>query len=287
MGEKKARQSRTKRLIAEHPWCIYCGAPATTTDHFPPRCFFRRRNWPEGYEFPSCSDCNSQARNDEQALAVLLRSDTFEEITGADEEEWKRLARGLKNNAPEIINEWTEYSGAKRKRQFREAFGSKGDQLRHEGWGLVNIGPKTDAAIERIMIKTSKSIYYKHTGKIFNGILYLKRFNTLFAKDLPSFLDSILEHAPQLVETKRNNVSLSDQFMYRINYSSEHEAMYAVVRYSRQFLFAAIALGREFSGRLEKDISGRGFSGSPLSKHNCYLEHSQAVPLSARPADPE
>lgn len=279
MGEKKARQSRTKKLISEHPWCIYCGAPATTIDHFPPRCFFRGRQWPEGYEFPSCFDCNSQARNDEQALAVLLRSDTFEELTGLAEEEWKRLARGLKNNAPEIINEWTEYSGAKRKRQFREVFGGKGDQLRRDGWGLINIGPKTDAAIERIMIKTAKSIYYKHTGKVFNGTLYLKRFNALFTNDLSSFLDGIIQYAPYLVETKRNNVSLSDQFMYRINCSAEHEAMYAVVRYSRQFLFAAIALGRGFSGRLEKDISERGFSGSPLSKHNCYLRALPSCPI--------
>src|SRR5271168_2886590 len=35
MGEAKVKRNRRQELLAAHPFCIYCGAPATTTDHCP------------------------------------------------------------------------------------------------------------------------------------------------------------------------------------------------------------------------------------------------------------
>ena len=72
MGEGKRRQYSRQHFLAENRYCAYCGAAATTTDHCPPRCFFKRRTWPETYEFPACEPCNDVSRLDEQALAVLV-----------------------------------------------------------------------------------------------------------------------------------------------------------------------------------------------------------------------
>jgi hypothetical protein len=72
MGEAKAKISKKAEFLLRHPECIYCGAPATTVDHCPPRCFFAGKHGPEGYEFPACQPCNSGARLDEQALSVLV-----------------------------------------------------------------------------------------------------------------------------------------------------------------------------------------------------------------------
>ena len=105
MGEAKRKLSKTQELLKEHPWCIYCGAQATTTDHCPPKSFFKSRHWPDTYEFPACEPCNSGARLDEQALAVLIRSDLPEHGKETERAEWEKLAQGVKNNQPGIVAE--------------------------------------------------------------------------------------------------------------------------------------------------------------------------------------
>lgn len=65
MGEARIKQYNRRQFLKEHPVCCYCGDAATTTDHCPPRSFFERRGWPEGYEFPACGPCNDEGRMNE------------------------------------------------------------------------------------------------------------------------------------------------------------------------------------------------------------------------------
>src|ERR1017187_879161 len=68
--------SRRRTLfIAKHPMCCYCGGntPTATEDHWPSRAIFNQRQWPEGYVFPACEQCNAATADDETLFAMLCR----------------------------------------------------------------------------------------------------------------------------------------------------------------------------------------------------------------------
>jgi hypothetical protein len=260
MGEAKHKQYSRQQFLAEHKWCVYCGEPATTTDHCPPRCFFRSRNWPESYEFPACDACNSEARLDEQALAVIIRSDLHNEAelrnekTRLDQEEWERLLQGVCNNQPQIIMEWRDISPVGKKRSLRKAFGDElGDELRHLGWGVANIGPLTQAAIERFMKKLGQALYYRHTGELLEGAVYAAHINTLAEAQPEKRMQEILKIANEVVRPQRNNEPLVDQFVYRSFCDPQAGIFYGVVRFSEQFIFQLITVRTDMDKRLQRD----------------------------------
>jgi hypothetical protein len=157
MGEAKQKLNARQRLLLAHPWCIYCGAAATTTDHCPPRCFFVRRIAPETYEFPACKACNDEARLDEQALAVLVRVEIHKNVKEPDATEWTKLVRGVSNNQPALMAEWQSTTRNELRRNLRETFGQLGDQMRSAGWRAFKFGPLTCALVDRFMVKIGGS----------------------------------------------------------------------------------------------------------------------------------
>ena len=84
-------------------------------------------------------------------------------LIGDDKEprqtEWRKLVKEVKNNQPEIVNEWTSATINEQKRYFRDAFGPYGLQLRLAGFGALTIGSLTQAAIERFAVKLGKALY--------------------------------------------------------------------------------------------------------------------------------
>lgn len=142
MGEAKLKQYNRQKFLLHHKRCCYCGAPSTTTDHCPPRSFFLGRKWPEGYEFPACNSCNQQARLDEQLLGVLTRVSVREdEATGLARQEWQKLVEGVRNNQPEVVEEWLSLSRNDIRRSFRKRFGDLGERLRNSGWEHYTSAP--------------------------------------------------------------------------------------------------------------------------------------------------
>jgi hypothetical protein len=269
MSESKRKERHRKLFLEVHPLCIYCGNAATTTDHCPPRCFFSRRQWPETYEFPACNPCNSEARLDEQGLAVLVRAKLTEQPDALGQQEWEKLAQGVRNNQPKLLAEW----GMRRnevKQALRSAFGRhRGDLLRSQGWGSANIGPLTEAMTTRFMVKVGQALYYRHNGHLLDGVLYANHID-VFARDTtPEFINGILRAAPSWAAVQRNRMSLSDQFIYRFNHKPEFQMMYAVVQFGDQFIFQLIALGRKAEADLILRNNG---AGVPLAgRHECYL----------------
>ena len=76
MGEGKRKRTKTDSLIAEHPFCCFCGGAVLTKtlDHVPARIIFPNKHRPKGLEFPACGRCNSQSKEAEALLAVICRS---------------------------------------------------------------------------------------------------------------------------------------------------------------------------------------------------------------------
>ena len=58
--------------------CIYCGAPASTRDHVPPRCLLEKPLPPDLMTVPSCQSCNTAYSHDEQYLQIVLAQIGFE-----------------------------------------------------------------------------------------------------------------------------------------------------------------------------------------------------------------
>src|SRR5260370_18230234 len=73
MGQAKRTLAAFKHA---HPRCCFCGGNSATEtfDHVLNRAFFRGRDWPEGYEFPSCGRCNTKYRITELIVSALARS---------------------------------------------------------------------------------------------------------------------------------------------------------------------------------------------------------------------
>jgi hypothetical protein len=232
MGEAKRKAARREQFLAAQPWCIYCGASATTTDHFPPRCLFVGRQWPESYEFSCCNGCNQAGREYEQAFAVLARI----RLRGSDKEpaqsEWGKLLRGLHNNQPDLLAEWYSMSRNEVRNSLREMFGAHGDDMRHAGWGSINLGPLTQTIASQFLIKLSKALYYLHNRSIFDGLLIIRHIDVIGKNLAPGIVESVLNIAPLEAVPSRGGVSLADQFHYRFNHNAEYGAMYAVVQFN-------------------------------------------------------
>lgn len=254
MGEKRRRIQGRERVLQDNPLCIYCGGPADTTDHCPPRCFFEERHWPEGYEFSACQACNQEAKADELLLGVLVRIRVLGGKSKVATREWEKLFGGLLNNQPEVVAEW-QAGGSRNelRRTLRDKFGSAGDEMRRAGFGSLHMGPLTQAAVGRFMVKLGKALYWKHNGQLFDGVLYARHVSTLEQAFTPEVLDGMLHLAPEGMESRRNAKSLADQFIYRFNHSPQQGALYAVVRFSEQFIFQIIAVSAEMDARLLAD----------------------------------
>ena len=268
MGQARLKQYNRQQFLLHHPYCCYCGAPATTTDHCPPRSFFLGRQWPESYEFPACQGCNAQARRDEQVLGVLTRISVGEEKQGRAKDEWEKLVSGLKNNQPEIADEWLSMSRNDLRQSLRRAFGDKGDQLRHMGWGAIHVGPLTKAAIERFMVKLGKALYYRHLGVPLNGAVFVRHISSLVENATPEIFDSMLRIAPALATPSRANQPLTDQFIYRFNETSELGVIYAVVHFNEQMMFQIMAI-RDDTFELLK--ARRAEAGQPMPSEGLHV----------------
>ena len=80
--------------------CVYCGAPATSRDHVPPR-FLLEKPLPRNLlTVPSCSDCNQSFSLDEQYLQVVIAQVGHVPQLMAKVEEGGVVDRALKRAPP-------------------------------------------------------------------------------------------------------------------------------------------------------------------------------------------
>ena len=101
------RISKRQRFLGEHPYCCFCGgsAPATTSDHVPPRACFPDGFSPEGFEFPACDNCNRGTKRDDQIFGFYAMLLDFSEANRSKShtEKLSKLRQGIANNYPEAL----------------------------------------------------------------------------------------------------------------------------------------------------------------------------------------
>ena len=214
MGSKTQRK---KLFLSQHPICCFCGGETQSAepDHIPSRVLFDNRQWPEGYEFPSCVQCNRETRHDEQVVAMLSRvypdADTPEGI-----KEMQERIRAVAHNYPEILIEMQPTI-----RQKRNA-AKKYNIAMPDGMSSADIptlslkGPLVNKAVTNFGRKLFLALYYKHTGEILpkkSGVALLWFSNLQIENgELPREIASLVSNFPKL---ERCNTNLFDQFFYR------------------------------------------------------------------------
>lgn len=256
MGEAKRQQVNDKAFISLHPFCAYCGEPATTVDHMPPRAFFQRRIWPDNYRFPCCGACNDATRTDELVVAALASTNLQH---GVITEQSKRLLKGLLSNKPDVARELLhEPSRNELRRRLRSTFGDAlGDQLRAQGYTYNEIGEATGESIRRFGNKLFRALYYLHVGRQADGMVAASHLSGLEHNKL---INTVLNHCPSLERPSRGRVDLSSQFGYRFNASSDLGVFQAVVFLGEQFVY----FGNTFSKSFQKFVAEQADDGLAL-----------------------
>ncbi len=242
MGERKRKQVNDQEFRRQNPWCAYCGAQATTVDHFPPRAAFRGRQWPEGYRFASCDSCNSGTSHDELVVSSLVRL----RLRDAGHDDYtSKLLQAVKNNRPDVIEEWRVPATRNETREiFRRSFGPDiGDALRRKGYEMVTYGDKTRACIQSFGEKLLRALYFKHVGLRMDGLGECVPLSLIEDRDA---IRIAAGHAPFLQHTSRGQVSLSDQFVYRFNASQKPGVIFILAQLGDQLGYMGHGFSKEF-----------------------------------------
>ncbi|MEJ1369161.1 MAG: hypothetical protein RPU32_10430 [Candidatus Sedimenticola sp. (ex Thyasira tokunagai)] len=253
MGSKAAKR---RAFLAEHPKCCFCGGGTASEeiDHIPSRVLFDNRQWPEGYAFPACVQCNRKTRYDEQVVAVLSRVYP-DPVTEQQRKEIQELFRMMAHNHMDVLQEMMPSA-----RKVRTAIKDYGLTL-PKGKASVDLpllavdGPLVTQATLSFLQKLFLALYYKHSGSALplTGGIAIKWYSNLQIErgDIPRELAPVVGSFPVL---ERSSKILDDQFFYRYG-NTEDYSMAAFLVFFRQSFAAIGFIGKEErSLRLHEDV---------------------------------
>lgn len=217
MGSSKRLK---EKFLQAHPICCFCGGerPAEEPDHIPSRAMFLNRQWPEGFEFPACVECNRETRYDEEIVAFLSR--VYPDSTGEQQtKEFTKLCASINKYRPDIIEEMNASATEKKRAAKKYNIQLKEGQTTKD-LPFVSIGPLVNDAMSNFSRKLVLALYYKHAGEILPpgaGIAIRWFSNIEIANDaLPQELQQYLAGYPDIT---RCNTDLREQFHYGFTFS--------------------------------------------------------------------
>ena len=206
MGEKKRR---LQRFFADNPNCCFCAGErlATTEDHQPGRVFFKGREWPEGFSFPACEQCNAVSRESERVLGVLIHGH-------ADDPERSKYQTNLRSVYRDYPKELDSLVTTAREKR---------DILRVKGLSRSPGIAFGDLPIIKIRKDFWEPHYYQCFGRPLSrrgALWYYIHTNADFAAG--EFPEEVLEIANRIATPVRNKQALDKQFLVRWNVVEDH-----------------------------------------------------------------
>lgn len=198
---------------------------------------FRRREWPQGYVFPACTECNRGSAIDELAMSWLVRI-TISDLDAEAEQEMSRSLAQLYDKRPEWIATTQELSRVETRRHLRER-GLSLESFRGIDVGVVSMPPELFAVPQRYGEKLGKALHYLHTGRVLprDGLVHVLVYpNTEFMSNtFPREEFGILTTRPTV---SRSGKSLADQFFYRFATVDEGGAAAFLVQFGESVVMS-------------------------------------------------
>lgn len=240
MGNQRARR---QQFFAQHPRCCFCGgdALAVEIDHIPARHLFRNRQWPEGYEFPACSDCNHASSLDELVMGALVRIRINDAKSEVDVREMEECFAALKRRRPEWMQAIREFSRNETRRTLREnglpMMTADGSEVY-----VMEMPPEIVDAAQRYAEKLGRALYYKVTGRPIppqGGVSATSLTNTQWTS--PTFPLEHLQILTSQPALSRSGMDLSDQFNYRYAVANSGDAAGFLVQFGESIVMLILA----------------------------------------------
>lgn len=246
-----------RKFLSLHPRCAFCDgkANATTIEHCPPRAMFQFRQWPEGFEFPSCESCNHGTDNYDLLVAMLARMDPFEEKGNMDGKQIG-LMKSVNQQFPGLFQKMTPTASEARRRNrdlgLRPAPGQT-----HQEAGVVKVPEEFHQAVCVLARKLAKGIYYREVGSPFpdNGCLLLNWFTNADLLRTGKYIvfDLLKELGGTAPPLQRSGKYLNEQFEYKLSLSQEKDILVLQARFGNAF--GLVVFGSTLLGKLEAIVT--------------------------------
>lgn len=201
---------------------------------------FDARQWPEGYEFPACAQCNDNTRLDELLIGWLSRLNYAPGQDISQPEAWKQWS-AIRNNFPGLIE--TLSSDHRQLRQARDRY----RQLQGRPTADLPVIDVTDPRINDAVLnfggKLGMALYYHHSGRCLpaSGGIGIRWFSNLQVEsgEIPA---EILRSFPGTPKLERSRQGLNDQFFYRYGLSVFGDVAIFLAFFRRSFaIFMGVA----------------------------------------------
>lgn len=243
-----------KAFLSKHPYCAFCGggSPATTVEHCPPRSLFQNKQWPEGFEFPSCAACNHGTSDEDLLVAMLGRLDPFTE-RGDRDGRLNGLMQAVNTQYPDLFPKLLPSSVREARARNRELGIEPPPGKTHLETPVLSVPAELHIAICTFGRKLAKAIFYLDSSTIFpsNGCLVLHWFSNEQLMRMGKYpalemMERLGGVAPPLVRSGR---FLNDQFSFKLSISPEKDTLALQVVLGKSLGF--VVLGSTRPGAIE------------------------------------
>jgi len=245
-----------QKFLKEHSVCAFCGAKATSIEHCPPRAMFQFRQWPEGFEFPSCEACNQGTANHDLLIAMIARMDPIADQGNLD----GKLAGIMKNASkqhPELFKKMMPSANEARQHNREFRLQPNTGQTHQEVSSAVKIPNELHDAVCIFARKLAKSIFYQETQTPFpaNGCLISNWFTNAQLLSTGKYLvfDILKELGGLAPALQRTGKYLNNQFEYKLSLSTEKDILVLQARFGNSFGF--VVFGCTIEGKLESMVN--------------------------------
>lgn len=249
----KIVRQRKHEFLAANPFCIFCGgtAASTTIEHCPPRAMFQNKQWPEGFDFPSCGPCNNGTSDQDLLVSMIARSDPFTNQGDSDGRSLG-LMKMVNKQYPGLFGKML-MSPREARQHNRGAGVVPALGHTHQQSGVVKVPPEMHAAVGVFAAKLSKAIYFMHSRRAFpnHGCLMLNWFTNeqLFREGKYVLFDLLKNQQGIAPKPERGGKYLNDQFEYKLALSPEFDVFVLQACFGKGFGF--VVFGCTTAGNLE------------------------------------
>ena len=253
MGMSKIRR---QQFFLANPNCVFCGGNtlASTIEHCPPKSMFDNKEWPEGFEFPSCSACNHGTSDHDLIIAWMARVDFTDQSSEIDQRT-EGLLKLVNHQHPKMIKKMLP-SSTEARRTNRLLGITPLPGKTHTETGVINITNEMTNAIHTFAKKLTKGIYFLNSQKIFpeDGCLMLGWFTNVEFVKASGFIpfELIKDVSGSIPPILRNGKSLDNRFSYKFSISEKSDLFVLQAMFGNSF--GLVIFGATLAGQLESII---------------------------------